>query len=309
MGRRAKLNAKKRNRRILYISVVVAIVAVIVVLALVVNAVSNDPYSKYIYEAVPTGVMAELTGVSTSTLNAIGSVSTVNPPAAINGSADGNPLTANGKPEVLYVGGEYCPYCAFERWGMIVALSRFGNFTGVEYMQSSSTDVNANTPTFTFEAANFTSPYITFVPVEEFNRTSETVAWHTLTPAQESLVTTYSTGGIPFIDIGNSYVVTGVQDQLVLTTNDLSGQNWTAVISQLNNSQSTIAQGIDGTANTLITAICKIDGAQPASVCTQPYGTIPLAYTTTAGTVGGPTGLQTDLELAVMTRAEPRWTS
>src|ERR1017187_1249607 len=124
MGRRATLNAKKRNRRILYISVVVVIVAAIVVLALLVNAVTNDAYSSYLYQKVPTSAMQELTGVSDSTLNSIGAVSTVNPPAAINGTA----LTANGKPEILYVGGEYCPYCAFERWGMIVALSRFGNF-------------------------------------------------------------------------------------------------------------------------------------------------------------------------------------
>lgn len=305
MGRRATLNAKKRNRRILYISVVVVIIALIVVLALIVSAVENDPYSSYIYQKVPSSVMQELTGVSDSTLNSIGAVSTVSPPAAVNGT----PLISNGKPEVLYVGGEYCPYCAFERWGMIVALSRFGSFTGIEYMQSSSTDVNSNTPTFTFQNATFTSQYITFTAVEEFNRTSETVAWHPLTTDQQALVTQYSTGGIPFIDIGNSYVVTGVQSQLVLTTLNLSGQNWTKVASQLNNSDSLVAQGIDGTANSLITAICKIDGAQPSSVCSQPYGTITLAYTNGGTTTGNAAAVQTNLELAAMMRAEPRWTS
>ena len=305
MGRRATLNAKKRNRRILYISVVVVIVALIVVLALIVNAVENDPYSSYIYKNVPTSIMQELTGVSDSTLNSIGAVSTVNPPAVVNGT----PLISNGKPEVLYVGGEYCPYCAFERWGMIVALSRFGNFTGIQYMQSSSTDVNPNTPTFTFQNATFTSPYITFTAVEEFNRSSETVAWHTLSTDQQALVTKYSTGGIPFIDIGNSYVVTGVQSQLVLTTLNLQGQNWTKVASQLNSPGSLVAQGIDGTANSLITAICKIDGAQPSSVCAQPYGTITLAYFNGGTTTGNAATVQTSLELAAMMRAEPRWTS
>ena len=305
MGRRATLNAKKRNRRILYISVVVVIIALIVVLALIVSAVENDPYSSYIYQKVPPSVMQQLTGVSDSTLNSIGAVSTVNAPAAIT---NGTPLISNGKPEVLYVGGEYCPYCAFERWGMIVALSRFGNFSGVEYMQSSSTDVNPNTPTFTFQNTTFTSPYITFTAVEEFNRSSETVVWHTLSTDQTALVTKYSTGGIPFIDIGNSFVVTGVQSQLVFTTLNLQGQNWTKVASQLNDPSSLVAQGIDGTANSLITAICKIDGAQPASVSAQPYATIPLAYTT-GNTAGGVTNGQTSLELAAMMRAEPRWTS
>ena len=35
-------------------------------------------------------------------------------------------ITADGKPKVLYVGAEYCPFCAAERWPMVVALSRFG---------------------------------------------------------------------------------------------------------------------------------------------------------------------------------------
>ena len=46
------------------------------------------------------------------------------------------PLTANGKPEVLYMGAEYCPYCAAERWAMIVALSRFGTFSGLHTIHS-----------------------------------------------------------------------------------------------------------------------------------------------------------------------------
>src|SRR5215471_17073708 len=38
----------------------------------------------------------------------------------------GAPLTSGGKPEMLYIGAEYCPYCAAMRWSMAVALSRFG---------------------------------------------------------------------------------------------------------------------------------------------------------------------------------------
>ena len=43
----------------------------------------------------------------------------------------GSPLTAKGRPEVLCVGTEYCPYCAAQSWALIVALSRFGMFTGL----------------------------------------------------------------------------------------------------------------------------------------------------------------------------------
>ena len=48
----------------------------------------------------------------------------------------GPPLTAHGKPEVLYVATEYCPYCAAQSWAMIVALSRFGTFSGLRTIRS-----------------------------------------------------------------------------------------------------------------------------------------------------------------------------
>ena len=44
--------------------------------------------------------------------------------------------SATGKPEVLYVGAEFCPFCGAERWPLIVALSRFGHFTTLTNMQS-----------------------------------------------------------------------------------------------------------------------------------------------------------------------------
>ena len=42
------------------------------------------------------------------------------------------PLTSDGKPLVVYIGAEYCPFCAAERWPMVVALSRFGTFSGLQ---------------------------------------------------------------------------------------------------------------------------------------------------------------------------------
>ncbi len=57
-------------------------------------------------------------------------------------------LVKDGKPEVLYIGA-YCPFCAAERWAAIVALSRFGTFSVLRTVHSSSTDVDASTPAFT----------------------------------------------------------------------------------------------------------------------------------------------------------------
>src|SRR5208282_5878778 len=51
-------------------------------------------------------------------------------------------LTAQGKVEVAYVGGGWCPFCALGNWPLQVALSQFGTFTQLGGPQSSSlTDV------------------------------------------------------------------------------------------------------------------------------------------------------------------------
>ena len=45
--------------------------------------------------------------------------------------ANARPLTSAGKPEVLYVATEYCPFCAAQSWPLIIALSHFGQFSGL----------------------------------------------------------------------------------------------------------------------------------------------------------------------------------
>ena len=151
------------------ISIIAAIMAVSLVLVLIIEGspeTAGGQYASYIGRPVSAAVMEQVTSVGVTTLSAIGLPSSVTPPATVSGS----PLMLNGKPEVLYVGGEFCPFCALERWSLMVALSHFGTFSGVEYMQSSSTDVDPNTPTFTFANATYTSQYITFVAVEELNQ-------------------------------------------------------------------------------------------------------------------------------------------
>ena len=96
----------------------------------------------------------DLTGVSSSTLISVGKGSASNFRLSKPG---GSPLTLNGKPEILYIGADYCPYCAVERWALAVALSKFGTLSGMEYMISRATDGNIST--LTFSNVNYTSNY------------------------------------------------------------------------------------------------------------------------------------------------------
>ena len=136
-AQRAAARRAEQRRRILIASGSVVVVLAIVV-AFIVIKLNSSPASDNSPNG-PTGaalasVVTNVTSVPASALDTVGdgSGSVTAKPTSISGTA----LTANGKPEVLYMGAEYCPYCAAERWAMIVALSRFGTFSGLSTVHS-----------------------------------------------------------------------------------------------------------------------------------------------------------------------------
>ena len=184
------------------------------------------------------------------------------------------------------MGAEYCPYCAAERWAMVVALSRFGSFSNLKLIHSSSGDVYSNTSTLSFYHSSYTSKYLVFSPVEMYGeKATSSGGYNTLqkpTAAQTALMSKYDAapyvpsadaGSFPFVDIGNQYLVIGAQylpSNLGSTQSvDSShyGLTWTQIAADLKNPSSSVAQGIDGAANSITAAICKIDKNAPASVC------------------------------------------
>jgi len=284
MSRKARRGDRKRSNAIWIVPILVVVTGVVGYYLFTQSGTvgGSSPLNN---QQVSATVLNELSGVSISTLNQVGKASGVNSPTAISGASS---LTLNGKPEVLYMGAEYCPYCAAERWSMIVALDKFGNFTGIQYMQSTSTDIYPNTPTFTFVGATYTSNYVTFVTVEQTDRNDQPL--QTATTQETSLLTTYDSGGtIPFVDIGNSYAITSAQyiPSALRVGNTATGApyNWTQIASQLNNASSIPAINIDGAANRLISAICKVDGGAPTSVCSQTAAQT-LSYTRTSPSGG-----------------------
>jgi thiol-disulfide isomerase/thioredoxin len=212
----------------------------------------------------------DVTSVPESVFNQVGTGSLNSSQLPI--AAVKNPTTltgSGGKPEVLYMGGEYCPYCAADRWVMLSALSRFGTFSGVKYMFSSSTDVYPNTPTFTFANASFSSPYVDFVMVEMYSRTQPTNGQPNLqqpTAEQQQLMSTYdSGGGIPFLLIGGKFV-----GSTPYSPQDLAGKTQQQIASNLTDTSQTTTQDIIGNANLLTATICSITHGSPSTVCQSP---------------------------------------
>lgn len=280
--RAAARRAEQRRRLLLAGGSIVVVILVVVGFVIFrgnggssASGVSNGPTG-----AALTSVVNQATSVPAATLDKVGSGS--GQVSAKPSTISGSPLTSDGKPEMLYVGAEYCPYCAAERWGMVVALSRFGTFSGLSTVHSSSSDAYANTPTWTFYGSTYTSKYLSFVPVEETknyrqgnstNQNTPYVTLQNLTSAQQALVSKYdsppyvsqqSAGAIPFIDFGNKYLISGAS----YSPQILDGHTWAQVATALKDPSSQIAQGVDGTANYITAAICKITNNQPASACT-----------------------------------------
>jgi hypothetical protein len=223
--------------------------------------------SSLIDTPISSALYQNLSSVSTTTLSSIGSTqSGVTSPSPISDSA----LISNGKPEVLYIGDEWCPNCAAERWSLVVALSKFGSFTGLQYMASAADD--GNIATITFSNASYTSQYISFVAVE--NQARNRTVIQNPTSTEQALWSKYSsTQSVPFIDFGGQYVLTGAQFSFTI----LSGDNWTEIGSQVNNPSSSIAKMIDGAANQIMGAICKMDSGQPSSICGQSFASVSFA--------------------------------
>lgn len=268
--RAAARRAEIRNRVFLASGAVVVVIAIVVAFVLV-KANSNGKSNSGTASNGPTGtaltaVVNKTVSVPASTLDSVGAGTVTGGLTAVSGT----PLTAGGKPEVLYIGAEYCPYCAAQRWPMVVALSRFGTFSGLSTVHSASRDVYPNTPTFTFHGSHYTSKYISFAPVEETTNVPSGSSYTPLdkpTAAQQALATKYDKqGSIPFIDFGNKYIEVG--NMAGYGPQDLSGKSWSQIAAALSDPSSPIAKAVDGAANYTTAAICKLTNNQPASACT-----------------------------------------
>ncbi len=264
--RAAARKAEVRNRIFITGGSILAVIVVVVAFIII---KANQNSAKTGSGTSPTGaalsvrVIKDITAVPAATLNAIGAGSTVSKAVT---SISGSALTSGGRPEVLYIGAEYCPYCATERWAMAVALSRFGTFSGLRGIFSSSTDVDPSTPTLTFYKSTYTSKYLTFTPVETTTEDRNTTL-QTPTAAQAKIWQKYdSAGNIPFIDFGNKYLI----NQVTYDPSVLKGKTWAQIASALNDKSSAIAKGADGSANVMTAAICKLTHNKPANVCTSP---------------------------------------
>jgi hypothetical protein len=248
-------------------SVSVGIVAIVLIIIVVINqaaggnVTTNTPISAAVASAIeqPSG----------SVIQAVGSGGQPGEMVRLPGNTVLRDV--DGKPMIVYVGAEYCPFCAAERWSMVYWLSQFGTFKNLSEIKSSSTDVYPNTNTITFYKSTYTSSIIAFSSAETEDVNRDTL--QTPTKLAASLFFKYDTPpyttqaqGFPFIDIGGLYALyqTSYSPQL------LANLTWDQIAAKLKDPSDPVTKAIVGNSNIMTAATCLATGNVPASVCSSP---------------------------------------
>lgn len=267
----------------------VGLVVVVVATLVIIKVASGGPATtggKGTFVQTDPTTFAQLTTVPMSVFNTVGvtsSVEQVSPPISIKGQP---PLTAvNGSgatvPQIVYVGAEFCPYCAAQRWATIIALSRFGTWSNLGNMTSYAHDIYPSTPTFTFVKATYKSKYIVFTSVEEetnYLNAAGTNYQALQTPTKEELklVEKYDTpkyfkgipanqNPIPFMSFGNKFFVSGAS----YSPDTLTNLSRTVIATGLSDPTSPVTDAIIASANYQSAAICSLTNNEPSNVCTS----------------------------------------
>jgi uncharacterized protein DUF929 len=197
-------------------------------------------------------------------------------------------LTSGTKPLIIYVGSNYCPYCAATRWPLAIALARFGTFKNLKITASGLADVYPGTNTLSFYKASYSSPYVAFDATEQcsdIESTSNSQAvlscsgYKPLEPMSSKVLkifsnydgskyqTTQGEDGIPFIDFGNRLI----EDGTFINPPILAGFSHDQIAESLvSNPTAAPAQTILTGANYYAAAICKMTHDKPGSVCNTP---------------------------------------
>lgn len=219
-------------------------------------------------------VLKDLSGIPWSEANQIGQGTAQNHWIAVRSTPLRGP---SGRPEVLYIGAEFCPYCAAERWALVITLDRFGSLSGLKTTTSASDDVFPSTPTFSFLGATYSSQFIDFSSVELTTNQKVNGRYAPLqTPtAQQTQILNQldappyvpadSAGSIPFVSAANQYILTGASYDPGL----LDNKTWDAIAASLSDPSTDLAKSIIGGANLDTAAVCLATGDQPGDVCGQ----------------------------------------
>lgn len=173
------------------------------------------------------------------------------------------------KPYFLYVGAQFCPFCAAERWSLVKALSNFGTWSGLGPDMSADEEAGfSRIPTYSFVNASYESRYIAFAHKETADRNGRPIPGQELTDFEKQWFNRYDPrGGVPFLFFNGQYV----QLSSGFSPSLLSGKTYEQVKADMERNAGTpYVAAINKEADIITAYLCKATGNQPAEVCTKP---------------------------------------
>ena len=260
-GRQARQAAQRRNRLTALLAVVAAAAVVAVIVIIGVTGSSHNGSARQpataaaVHQMDSVPLQAMVTGLGKVTA---GNLVYANP-------ATGGALTSGAKPELLYVGAEFCPICGAERWPMTLALMKFGTFTGLKQTHSAKQDGDVGT--WSYYGSTYTSPYLTFVPYEvEENQPYPN--YKKLDTPPSSVATIWSQNqpsgqSFPFIDFNGKEILQSAQFNPTV----VEFKSFNDILSTVGTNDNTIGAYINASAAVFTKYICGITNDQPGNVC------------------------------------------
>jgi hypothetical protein len=259
-----------------YLALVLIIAAICLLGTLVLVRDNSGPTSSSTVETfnpAPSSLVASVAAVPASVYDTVGVTSPANPVTPLRPvGAPNAPLwqaTARGKPVVFFYGAEFAPYAAAERWPLVLALSRFGTFSQLGVMQSSSTTAFTNLSTFTFWNVSYNSRWVDLQAVERYSGLNPTGARYLglerPDARQSAAIATYGTSAtiFPLLDVANRYVLGGA----AFAPGVLAGLSQDQIAGDLSVPASPLTQAVVSAANEITAAVCSVDGNRPRTVC------------------------------------------
>ena len=167
-------------------------------------------------------------------------------------------MRRNTKLYVFFMGAQHCPYCAAERWAIVRALQKYGQWSGLTQTMSAARDEPfLNLPTYDFTDAAYTSSHVEFAFKEIKDR--EFKPLQKLLKTEEKLVRKFNPDKyIPFLLIGGRFMQTGAG----FTPKIFIGRTFRQTETELKKAESDIRKTIDAEAN-IVSALMCVSGLLP----------------------------------------------
>jgi len=173
------------------------------------------------------------------------------------------PVKHDGKLSVFFMGAEHDPFCAAERWAVVRALQKFGQWEGLKQTMSAARDEPfLNLPTYDFTEATYTSSHIEFMARELRDR--EFKPLQKLLKTEERLVRKFNPEKeIPFLLVGGRFMQIGAG----FTPKIFIGHTFRQTETELKKAESEIRKTIDAEGNIVAALLCA--SGLPPELCKE----------------------------------------